>query len=482
MNSHSASSQRVEKLRKARNINEIVAVLKDIALSIKSIGPKADKFIEAVSSAQSLKGRNLQDVIAAYSTAVDPVHANSRLIISPELTRRFQASQSSRTTRVPNTGEEVSFIRDGLNKLDFTPTADRADPEDDKYELKPKAPRTKRATGVQVVPLKKFVKPSTTTLVQNNEVLNQLLENVQELKYAIQLLEQGFEEGPQRDAALKASKLLFKSADDRIAAAFDVLDNLAVRHMPTPMNQIAKAMVKHLSTTVVKGRYKDVSEYCHVANYGTSGAIIFSFYHVFHELKSDSGFVFDKYYVVLTGIVENRGLRLYINTMPDFKLPGRYPLGTEVSNLTPAKINIYADEFLAQNDVSVELERQTMPIDKARIKTSGMLKIPGVKSMYVFDDGFRVSLKPEYSAPEKHALVAAPVMLRLNRLLGNKGKSKVAYKTHRNGNTIMLEFVMINSSGLSKKLSKSGLSEIQDALGLTDAQVNQIRVAQRETD
>ena len=102
--------------------------------------------------------------------------------------------------------------------------------------------------------------------------------------------------------------------------------------------------------------------------------------------------------------------------------------------------------------------------------------------MYLFDDGLRLTLKPEFSAPEKHKDVAALVMLMLNRMMGVRGKSKVAYKSIKRGNSAILEFVMLNSSGVSKKLRKSDLHDIQELLGLTDSQVTQIREAQRTID
>ena len=476
------SNKRIEKLRKARNLNEIVAVLKEIAGSIKTLSVKTDAFVEAISSGR-LKTKSLSGVVEA----TPDVAAKPKLILGPEMQSKYVASLSARTQRTAEVtpvsrpsrqaNKEIEFVRDGKSDLDFTPVTELADGDG----AAPKRNIRRKASGVAPFKLEKFVKPTTASMVKHNDTLAALFENVEELKFSIQMIEQNFEPSKQRDAALKAVRLLYKAADDRISDAFAALDSLSVKHMPTRMNQTAGAVIKHLRSTIDKSRYRAQHEYCHVANYKDSD-VMFSFYIVFLDLKSDSGYVFDKYYVVLTGVVSKNMLTTYINTLPDFKLPGRYALGTEVSSLPPQKINQYVDEFLAQNDVSVDLERQAFPLAKDRIKTSGLDKIPGVKSMYLFDDGLRLTLKPEFSAPEKHKDVAAPVMLMLNRLMGVRGKSKVAYKSIKRGNSAILEFVMLNTSGVSKKLRKSDLSDIQELLGLTDSQVTQIREAQRTID
>ena len=112
------SNKRIEKLRKARNLNEIVAVLKEIAGSIKTLSVKTDAFVEAISSGR-LKTKSLSGVVEA----TPDVAAKPKLLIGPEMQSKYVASLSARTQRTAEVtpvsrpsrqaNKEIEFVRDG---------------------------------------------------------------------------------------------------------------------------------------------------------------------------------------------------------------------------------------------------------------------------------------------------------------------------------------------------------------------------------
>ena len=126
------SNKRIEKLRKARNLNEIVAVLKEIAGSIKTLSVKTDAFVEAISSGR-LKTKSLSGVVEA----TPDVAAKPKLILGPEMQSKYVASLSARTQRTAKVApvsrptrqanKEIEFVRDGKSAVDFTPVTESAD-------------------------------------------------------------------------------------------------------------------------------------------------------------------------------------------------------------------------------------------------------------------------------------------------------------------------------------------------------------------
>lgn len=536
------SQKRIQNLRKARTINEVAAILKEIALSIKLAMPRADKFLEAVSSGH-LKSNLSSLVENIYENPQQD--AGTRLCIAPDLLQRQSLSARTqppsgaaakrtggrgvkthvaptlrsrvKTTPAPakkrnipreqplGIPEDAEMLDGGYTEEEFddtpivkkTPKAPRQEPAAptggrgteeitfvrdgsnlDFAEVTPTpTPRSKKVPGIPLV-LDDFEAPSTKELMKHNEALNTLYDNSLELKQVIEFVEQSpaFANDPNAPAVLKATRLLFQSVDDKLGEAFGALADLGRDHMPTPMQKLAKEITSHLTRAVPKERYKKRSAIEHVES--RDGALYFSYYIEYANLKSNSGFIFNRFYIVLTGKVVKETLSMYVNSLPEFKLPGRYAVGPNVTQLPPKTVNQFVDEFFAQNEVSLELDRLAMPVTKPVLKSSGITNVPGVKTAYVFDDGLRVSLKPGLTESQKTSL-AAKIMLELNRLIGNTSrKSRFAYKIKQAGATEVYEFVVIGGKG-SNKLKRSDLYEIQELLGLTDKQISYIRDAQR---
>ncbi len=487
MNSQSANStKRIEKLRSARNVNEIVAVLRDIAIAIKKTAPKTNDFIEAISSAR-FKSKDLSRLLPEDSSA------KVRLVISPSLSARSvrpgsakpadraqkpAAKPAAKPLAKPSVEPQRANIPSAEIEMDWSKDADFG-----KMQTLTDTTVGSRRNGNSIKPiaLAKFSSPSVKALAEHNEVLQQDFQYSRELKYAIQLLSTGSDsEASKRNVAMRAAVQLYEAVSRRINHAMDSLDDLLQKHMPSPMQKAANSIEQHLLKAIPKDRYTDHYNYGQVSQQGK--AIVFTVYMIFNELKSDTGYVFDSYYVVLTGKVENSALTLYLNTLPEFRISGQYPIGTPISSLNNARVNALLDEFLAQHDVSVQLNRAAMPVSDAQLKGAKLTKIPGVVKAEVSDDTVRLYLTAAYSPAAKHSEVAAPVLVMLNRLINNRGRNKFAYKSVKHNNKTALEFILLNASPGTRRLKKSDLNDLQEMLDLTDAQVTHIREAQRNVD
>ncbi len=407
-------NSRIEKLRKARSFNEVVSIIKEIAQSIKSNGIVADRLVASLSKT-SLSGRT-----RAPST-IEIDHTGEKEVESP-------IKMSVRTTK----GAKIS------------------------------------------AKLIKFVVPKADVLKKNNDVLTALYQNVLELDAAEALVRQSFHGQKNQPATLKAIGLLKKEVDAKLDVAFGALSDLADKHLPTEMENLGEKMDDFLADTFSDDKR---SKYVYVVP-GEDKDIIFSYYICIDEVKSSSGFVFDNYYVVLTGVVQNGFIKYYVNALPDFKAPGRYPKGMAVTTEADLKHNIKM--LFAHNDIAVEMERRPMPIDTERAK-AGLGAIEGVQAVKVEDDMLMVLLKN--GSQDNINNVLTKLLPRLNGLVGNKTRKSVITKriTKNNAGKTILKFILTpnqKTKNVTHIMDLEQLNEVQKMLGLTDRQVKQIKEAQ----
>lgn len=402
-------SDRIEKLRKARSLNEVSAILRDIALSITKLGRQAKNMAVALSAADT----------------------------------------------------ELTIDRSGTGAKIRTPSG-----------------RSKRAATISQIKLEKFVAPKVTEIKKHNDVLSALFENERELKTALAVVQQGFQGVKHKDTALRAIQALQKEVDASLSIAFEALNHIAEQHVPSEIRKVGDHIQTFLQEHLDSTRYKEIADYVYVGT-GEKGQFIFSFYIGIDGLKTSKGFTFDTFFIVLTGVVKAGVLTMYVNSTSDFRAPGKYPVGYPVESLKKATQHVA--EFLAQNDVQVETERQVFPVSTDRLHTAGLNKISGVEKLGVKDDALWITLKGTPSQTVVSNTIK-DVMARLHSLLNlGRRKSALSYQLVKRSGKTMLQFILLNKGG-SKKLNRDVVADLQSIFGLSDKQVQYLREAQRAED
>lgn len=321
-----------------------------------------------------------------------------------------------------------------------------------------------------------FKAPALADLKKHTDVVNRLHDNVLELDAAEAMIKQSFAGHKKLAPALKAIKELKADIDASLNDAFDALEAVAEKHVPSKLARTTDALVGHLIDVLPAKTYKDVFKSLYVVPDKESGQFQFCSYLGIEGLKNLQGFTYDQYYFIVTGVINKQGvMRMYINGLPNFKIPGSYPLGKEFADTNAAKKQI--NLLLDHNNFVVDHEKLPMPVDEQRAKTAGFTNIKGVESVEVKDDEFIAVLQPGITDRAAN-LVVQDLLARLNSIVGATKNDKVfQYKPVRRGTKKAIKIILVPNIGRKMNLSLQQLDEVAEQLGMSDRQKSAMRFA-----
>jgi len=401
-----ASESRIDKIRKARSLNDLMAVMKDI----------------------------MQDV------------SKSKKVVTT-----LETSLSA--------DEEISIDRTGVRTRERTIRVTRATP-------------TSTTLGVK---LSKFVVPSKDVLENNSKVVQDLYANAQELDSIEALLKQTFAGAKNQPNALRALRSLKSEIDATIYKALTALNSLAKKHIPSEMKTLNTRLVSFLLDYVDPKTYTDISKIIYVAPSGKD--LHFSLYVGLSNLKDTTGYSYKEYYVVLTGIVDGSGhIRYFLNTLPDFKVPGNYMVGKEVG--TEQEMLGRIKMLLTTSDILSEYERKPMPVNTRDLHLKKINQVKGVRSAVVDKDEIVLGLTSK-TQNNVNAVLTEIVPL-LNRVVGLNPRSKSLFKwaLKERGGKAFLHFMLVpkqGDKGTSEfSINREKLMDLQRALELDDESIRRM--------
>ena len=322
-----------------------------------------------------------------------------------------------------------------------------------------------------------FKAPKLADLKKHVDVVHKMYDNVLELDAAEAMIKQSFAGNKKLPAALAAIKDLKRDIDNSINDAFDALGAIAAKHVPTKLSKLVDSVTSHVIDVLPTKTYKNVFRQLYVIPDPTSSGIFhFCDYIGIEGLKNEQGFTYDQYYVIVTGVVQKNGvMTFFINGLPDFKAPGRYPLGKEVLDIAGAKKHV--NLLLDHNNFVVDFEKKPMPIDTDRAANAGFTSIKGVDSVKVVDDELLVILTADATDRQIKSL-ELDVRARLNSLVGaRKNDTVFQSKLVRNGSRRALKFILVPNVGRKMDVSLQKLDEVAEMMNLTDKQKAALRFA-----
>lgn len=326
---------------------------------------------------------------------------------------------------------------------------------------------------------KEFVAPKAAVLQKHVDVVNKLYANVLELDAAEAMVKQAFVGNKKQPGALKAIAELKASVDASINDAFDALQEIANKHLPTGMTKFVDDVTSYIIDSLDAKTYKDVFRQVYVTYDPEDKDLLhFSQYIGIEALKTTEGFTFDQYYIVVTGVVDKEGrMTYYINSFPDFKVPGKYPIGKEVANIDAAKKRVSL--LLSHNDFAVTADKLPMPIDDERAKTSGLTTLKGVEKVTVLNDELVVTLDTSVATEAATQKILLAVMARLNSIAGTARSSKIfTYKMSKVRGKRTIKFILVpNVDKSTRHINLEKLDEAAEFLNLTDTQKKAMRFA-----
>lgn len=322
-----------------------------------------------------------------------------------------------------------------------------------------------------------FKAPALADLKKHTDVVNRLHDNVLELDAAEAMIKQSFAGHKKLAPALKAIKELKADIDASLNDAFDALEAVAEKHVPSKLSRTVDTLVGHLIDVLPAKTYKDVFKSLYVVpDKATAGQFEFCAYIGVEGLKNLQGFTYDQYYFIVTAVINKQGaMHMHINGLPNFKIPGSYPLGKEFADTNAAKKQI--NLLLDHNNFVVDHEKLPMPVDEQRAKTAGFTNIKGVESVEVKDDEFIAVLQPGITDRAAN-LVVQDLLARLNSIVGATKNDKVfQYKPVRRGTKKAIKIILVPNIGRKMNLSLQQLDEVAEQLGMSDRQKSAMRFA-----
>lgn len=459
------NANRLEKLRKSRSLNDVVSVIKDIGKDLMS-SRRAVQKIEA-SVKRSSKG------VQKISISSTP---KSKVV-------RFDHS---------GFGEKAE-----LEKVE-SPDVKKA-----KQAQKAKFAKRPKSEGIEVDA--KYVAPNigSAEKIQNSvDVIHDLHENLVELDASREKIIQQFKGAKNYNLAIKGLNALISEQEEILGKAYDMLEIIAQKHIPEELEEMHEALEDFLTDHLHENQYEEMRQEVYVTVKHTDnkpeGAVskgpkkikidvknadfAFHCYTIVSGLKNADGYEFEEYCIVLTGLVDrNRIMHYHLNAMPDFKSPGKFDIGQEVTD--EHSMNTRMSLLLAHNDLVTEMERKPMPLNTKSAKEKGFHSIPDVKTVHVVDDTLRVTIEKGKATASNIERIKVEVMSLLKAVIGKRSRSKVLPRKAKNSEgLIVLIFSLIpdipdTQDRKDYSLNVSKLLDLKHALGLPDDVVEDVKKA-----
>lgn len=436
-------ADRLEKVRKARSLNDVISIVKDIA----------------------------KDVVG------------HKKIITKGMTATAATKPTEETLEIDHGGH-------GPSKLPKKPKK--------KYGTKPQKPA---GAGVKV---EEFVAPPVKKIKEQSSLIHDLEENFHSLEAAEAMIKQAFSRATKQATALKGIQALKDEVQGMLDKAYELLQDISLKHLPDQLQELNQSLFDFMIEQIPQTKYEDITQHIFVTMHETDQpageakakgpskikiASEFSFhcYNVVHNLKTSSDWKFPQYVMALTGVVDkNMKMRFYLNALPDFKAPGKAPLGAEVNDADDLVRR--AMLLLAHNDVVTEFDQKPMPLTTQEAEHRGFHRIAGVKSAKVVADELRITVLPGKATQANLQKIELEVRSLLQGVVGNlkRKRTVIMPKVAKNkaGETV-IRFRLIPdlpSSGEKQQyhLNVSKLREMQEILDLPDDVAEQIKKVLKE--
>lgn len=324
----------------------------------------------------------------------------------------------------------------------------------------------------------KFVAPKIAHLSKHVEVINKLYDNLLDLSSAEAMVKQSFAGHKNQAGALKQIAALKNEVRSAVEDAFEALSLIAQKHVPTKLDNLADGLKSHIIDELPTAAYKDIlpRQTYVIPDPKESGSFHFCDYIGIDGLKDESNYSYDDYYIVVTCVITKEGAaEFFVNGFPDFKTPGKYPLGVQVKALADAKRTV--SHIFAANHFITEHERLALPITGDRAKESGIANIEGVTGVDVDDDELVVYVRADITKKNADSVINA-VLGTLNRVAGTrKNDTRFKHSMVRREGKKALSFILTPNIGNKVNIAVTKLREVGEVLGLTDKQLEAFKFA-----
>jgi len=388
------SSKRLEQIKSARSLNDLLEVVSDIAYEFKNSSVIVQRIIKSLSASTS-------STIQRRAGKSAPSVTMDRRPPRDETNKTKLATPVARKAGVKADSE---FVQDEL-VMDMR----------DENITKP----TNAVTDDRYIP------PKVADLQKHIAVIHKMYDNAVALDAVEAMLKQTFAGNKKAAAALANIAALKEDHDNTLDDAFEALNVVAEKHLPPKLSSFIDKIEGHLVKIVPGGSYNNMQRQTYVVPDPEDNSLMhFCEYRSFQHFKDKSGVVYPLYHFIVTGVINEQGMMtMHVNCFPDFKRPGKYPLGQEVKTVEAAVKRI--DLLLTHNNFAVNHLKQPLPFDTDRAKSMGLTTVPGVVAALVKNDDLFITHNPDMTEAAKLKMVKTILGL-LSAVIGINKQGKFA--------------------------------------------------------
>lgn len=406
------------------------------------------------------KARNIGELLKIVKTIGGECEALSRVIDSNlKTTKNFEISnlnvKVSKVLKSTSAGEEDEGIR-------VTHIAGKVR-SPSQIKIKMNTPSGKK--GMFPTEIGNFKHPTSLEVEKTLKPVQELQANIAHLESITSLLTQNFSGLKSRTAAVKQVKALTKEANSLVDKSLNSLNKIAEKSCPAELDKIYVYLEKYVASTLPKQTYSKMYESSYLSKGTTDKDSVYSKYLELEDLTNASGFKFPEFFFMLTGVVKGSRLEVYLNTMPDFPVPGSYPLGTRISSYgeLEAKVRTLLDSMKILHEIG------RRPIPEFSSKKNPLTKLKFVQSTVIKKDILKVVLKKKLSKADEEKLDSAVLEI-MHKALGIRAPLNMVKKASSVGKLPSLEYSFYTNGETSKPgISTTKFEAAADILGLDEA-------------
>lgn len=220
--------------------------------------------------------------------------------------------------------------------------------------------------------------PNLSTLKKNFHIIDSFQQNDYELE-AAQSVILSFPDSPEKKKLLESLKVFRENLQDQIDTSYASLEKQAHDKVPAEFTKLIKHTNRLLHSLFDKENKKanvEGSLYVIPSNrFVIQPAVEFIYYFTITGLLNDVNYEVSEYYIVLTAAVGNNGtMKFYLNSLFDFKRPGSFSLGRDISdtlekaNFSRATLEIKS--LLSYDKFHTTVANRVLPATNTEIKNS----------------------------------------------------------------------------------------------------------------
>lgn len=331
------------------------------------------------------------------------------------------------------------------------------------HENKPPVDMSKKPI---VLPMDKMAK--------SYSVLQNLTDKLRDLQVVEVQLATDFKDVDSKKA-LNALKVIRVKIERALKDAGQLLQNIAEKHVPKQFTKLCAATATILEEAI---QYETVHTYMYV--YTKDGLITFSRYYELHNALDADGKTFNHIVIVASCQMSDEGrLRYYMNTLNNFVVPGRFPLGKPIASegdkLSFKHLQTVMSMILAADSFSSGIERLPLAtiINPNAVKPSVFSYHKYIDAINFEEDRMVFVLKKTVKQLQDANKVASSLFVEINGTLTRKTGIKLRMSIST-GNPFEISFSYVRT-GNHPSVSIDDLEFLKDRFGVSDTTLKEVQ-------